>query len=47
MKYNCYICGKEIDLDNSYSCEPISNERCCEQCNYETVQPAKRMRLIK
>ena len=39
---DCSICFKPVLYKHSHNAYPVSDKRCCEQCNYDVVIP-KRM----
>ena len=38
---NCSICNNEINDRFGNNAEPINNGRCCDDCNYTVVLPAR------
>jgi hypothetical protein len=47
----CCICHKEIDVRGTWTkghnAEPVTEGRCCTECNSNVVLPVRMMRLIK
>lgn len=39
-KQKCCLCGKKID-GYGHNAEPVSQGRCCTECNYVKVLPAR------
>ena len=42
---DCSICFKPVLHKHSHNAYPVSDKRCCEQCNYDVVVP-KRMEVM-
>lgn len=42
---DCSICLKPLLYKHSHNAFPVSDKRCCEQCNYDVVIP-KRMEAM-
>ena len=38
---NCSICNNKIDDKFGHNAEPVNNGRCCNDCNYTVVLPAR------
>ena len=38
---DCSICHKPLLYKYSHNAYPVSDKRCCEDCNYNTVLPER------
>jgi len=45
-EYICSICGKNFE-PIGHNAQPINDGRCCTNCNYEVVIPARIEAVIK
>jgi uncharacterized protein YbdZ (MbtH family) len=48
----CSICKQEIDVQPSgwkegHNAQPVTNGRCCTDCNWKTVVPARLRQFFK
>lgn len=46
--FKCVLCGKEYDKEWNHNPAPLSKEgRCCNECNYGKVLPARLEAMYK
>ena len=42
MNEECIICGEEMkDVYDNHNAQPVADGRCCTDCNYDRVLPAR------
>ena len=48
MNEECIICGEEMkDVYDTHNAQPVADGRCCTDCNFNRVIPARIQRLMK
>ena len=43
---NCSICNNKIDGKFGNNAEPVNNGRCCSDCNFTVVIPARLKEML-